>query len=761
MPTYKNLPANRLELLDGNLIVDNPIEGNVVLVIGTAYSGPTGKQVLMNDSNLARKIYGDGSPLLQKAAEAKLGGAKNVLLYRIGGKAASLDGLFGTDSYIKTVDQTSTAGADYAVYVGPQPSNPLLACIIVFQGTKIVYSNVTGAEVDLGKIQVEGFVNTFNARIGTPTVPVALQNALASLVVDAVHNPTGDGTNLRFDIPGNSNPYTVIGSVKVATALKTVVTHYNLSIGTGAGGADEIVFTSGNAPGNGAAIEIKFTRNPFVRNYTQANTTVGATTMTLTNGIAANATIYSVKLVNGVTTTTFNAGNGTNPNTYAFNATTGVVTFPALASGDTLTVIYTVNTTYLSGASFSAGENNIGATLQKTYELLDGAYTDLENTIATEAVLDKATLDAANLADGSSAVDKLTYFRKYEGVDGEVVYEWSTSKLVYAYSGAVTDATHDATANTTTIVGDADLDTSGQPIVSKTFHEVNFAHQFGEFLNSLTENDKFVLGFIGTSAPTSYANAKIASWIGTLPETDIDGTIIGNGTGLLGNKFMAGSTTRSPGFFKTDSGFPDGVPQTDSNGALIDLGKFLSVVSGLVTLPISPSVGTTGQAINGVGVYTGLATTITPGNSTTNELVQRVGIPFAIKKPKLDELSLVGYVVFQQKDRGVVCVSGELATNPNSDYDYISTSIIVRNITNSLRSRLDGFIGKGIDEVRLAAMQTAIDTVFQEAVRAGMIKKYIARVIPTSVFGVTIPYTIVPVFELRDINNIVKLSYDI
>ena len=92
MPTYKNLPANRLELLDGNLIVDNPIEGNVVLVIGTAYSGPTGKQVLMNDSNLARKIYGDGSPLLQKAAEAKLGGAKNVLLYRIGGKAASLDG---------------------------------------------------------------------------------------------------------------------------------------------------------------------------------------------------------------------------------------------------------------------------------------------------------------------------------------------------------------------------------------------------------------------------------------------------------------------------------------------------------------------------------------------------------------------------------------------------------------------------------------------------------------------------------------------
>ena len=78
-----------------------------------------------------------------------------------------------------------------------------------------------------------------------------------------------------------------------------------------------------------------------------------------------------------------------------------------------------------------------------------------------------------------------------------------------------------------------------------------------------------------------------------------------------------------------------------------------------------------------------------------------------------------------------------------------------------MRERLDTYLGKGIDEIKLAAMQTAVDTVFQEAVKAGMIKKYSARVVPTGVFAVTINYTIVPVFELRDINNIVKLSYDI
>lgn len=753
MPTYKNLPANRLELLDGNLIVDTPIEGNVVLIIGTAYSGPTGKQVLMNDSNLASKIYGAGSELLTRAAEARMGGAKNVLLYRIGGKAASIDGIFGPDSYIRTVDQTAIAGGEYSIYIGPQPSNPALACIIVFQGSKIVYSNVPGAEVDIGKIQVEGFVAaTFTQRVGTPTAPVVMQSAIAGIVVDSVDNFVGNGTTNGFSLTNTGNTGTVVAQVKVGTNVMTPGTDYNLVVsapGTSLG-RDEVVFTPTATPANLAAIEVKYSKSAHTTTELQTISTSGATSVVLTNGINNASTVAGVKLVNGPTTTVFAAGNGTAANTYSFNATTGTLTFPALASGDTLTVNYKHVTGTFATTTYSGGENNINASWEKLYEMLDAAYTDLENTIATELVISKAILDAPNVADGSVATNKLNYLRKYPDANGDTAYEWNAAKVLYKLG-----------TGTTTVASAADVDSSGQPIVSKQFHEVNFAHQLGEFLNSLTENDRFVLGFIGTSGPTTFSNARIASWIGVLPETDVNGAIIGNGTGLLGNKFLAGSTSRQPGFYKTDSGFPDGIVQQDSNGAAIDLGKFFSIVPGLLTLPASGSTGTNGQSVNGASVYCGLATTIVPGNSTTNALLGRVGIPFPIKKPKLDELSLIGYVVFQEKDRGVVCVSGELATNAASDYDYISTSIIVRNITNSLRSRLDGFIGQGIDQVRLAAMQTAVDTVFQEAVRAGMVKKYIAQVLPTSTFGVTIQYTIVPVFELRDISNIVKLSYDI
>jgi len=736
MPTYKNLPANRLELLDGNLIVDTPIEGNVVLVIGTAYSGPTGKQVLMNDSNLARRIYGAGSPLLQKAAEAKLGGAKNVLLYRIGGQSASLDGVFGTDTYIKTTDQTATAGSDYRVYIGPQPSNPAKACLIVFQGANIVYSNVPGKEIDAGKIEIVGFDEDTTLLVGTPTAPVALEDVVVPGFGTETHQPAATKTEIFLE-GAISNTAVITSVLKNGNALSSPAGYsFNqttgiITLADAADGTDDYVVSYTRASGKSSAIA----------SYLIA--TLTATSLQLpANGVDNGGIVaYVYKDGTPLTVTT----------QYTFNATTGVVTLLGTGQGTTGNV-YSVGYAYdvVSGFTYTPGANNVGASYKKLYELLDTAYTDLETTIATEVVVDQAILDAANIADGSTATNRLEYFRKYEGSDSETVYEWSTSKLHYQDG-----------VGTTTIIGDADVDSNGQPIIAKRYNEVNFAHQLGEFLNSLTENDRFVLGFIGTSAPISFATSKIASWIGTLPEVDSSGTIVANGTGLLGNKFVSGTTGSISGFYKTDTGYPDGIPQQDSNGAYIDLGKFLSIVAGLVTLPTSPVNGVGGQVVNGAAVYCGLATTIVPGNSTTNEIIPKVGIPFLVKKPKLDDLSYAGYVVFQEKDRGTVVVSGELATHANSDYDYISTSIIVRNITNAIRVRLDGYIGKGIDEVRLAAMQTAVDGVMQQAVRDGLIKKYIANVIPTSTFGVTIPYTIVPVFELRDINNVVKLSYDI
>lgn len=686
MRRYENLPSINVELQDGNLRIDRTPKGPVSLVIGLATDGPDSTQFLMGDSNEAAALFGSDSPLIQRAAQLKMGGSRNVLLYRVGGVSASFLDVFGTDSEVTAREKNVAANLKYKIYAGPNPDGVTAgAVLIIFEGTnnKIVYSNVPGGEVNLNRFDVVEFDTAFAQRIGTPTAPVALSNVMTSVVQD---------------------------------------------------------FTDSYVVGLG-----------------------GETTHNLT-GATTPGTVVTLVTVNG---TPVPAGGGAGQ--YSFSAATDVITWGTpLVDTDDVVIEFTRPVASPTG-TFTAGADNLAATWKKLYELLDGAYGDLETTIATEVFVDKAIIDAANIADGSVASNRLEYLRTEE-TDGVKTYYWNTNKVLYAYSGAVDDATHNSTnatvgqlpADTTTIAGDADLDSNGQPIIAYRYNEVNFAHQLGTWLHNITENDRFVLGTIGTSLPVTTSVTNLAKWIGTLPVTDINGAVTEDGTGLLGNKFMVGSTARSAGFYLTDTGTVDGNIQVDSNNAPVDLGKFLSVVAGVVVTPNSGSLGSIAALVNGGAIYTGLISTIRPGNSTTNELVSSVALPFTIKKTKLDELTFAGFVTFAQTTRGVVVVSGDLATAPASDYDYISTSIIVGSLVKNIRDRLQPYIGKGINTITLSAMETAVEDILQKAAEDGAIVNYKFSVIPgANVYSLKVPLKIVPVFELREVSVPIALSYDI
>ena len=737
MAKYDNLASINLELLDGNLAANPPLTGPIALVIATALSGASNVPFLMDDVNKAAAIFGANSALIKAANELKLGGAKNVALYRIGGVSASIAGLTGALSEITSVEETIGVGTKYSIYIGPQTNNAGEACLIIFEGTKIVYSTVPGSEVDLGRFVVVGFDDAFTGRIGTPSAPVALDLALAALKDDTTSVFTGVTADVAFDLPGASDADTLITSVKINGTLQLPAT-YNFSEGTGTSGADEIVFTT--APANGATIEVIFSRP--------------------------------------------------------------------------LTVV---------GATYRAGANNVNASYKKLYELVDAAFLDLETTVATHIVVPEAINDAPNIADGSVASNRLEYVSRTE-VSGELTWAWSTVKNVYvpetqtvtftdvgATAGGLTLAlpgipdvnatvltvtkngnplatpagyTFSATTDVVTIVGAtlatddivitftkpsikayARLDANGQPIINVTYSETNFTHRLGEFCADQTENDKFIFGVIGTSQPIASTTKAVNAWLGSLPTVDAEGTVTANGTGLLGNRFMTGSTNQVKGFYKTDSGYPDGNTVYDSNGAPVDLGKFLSVVSAVVSTPRSPILGLNVRTINASSIYAGLLTAVTPGNSTTNLAVQRITLPFLVKKTKVNEIAGAGYVMFMDQGSEVICASGELPTGPVSDYDYVSTSITIADVTNRIRTRLAPFLGKGLNDVRIAAMQTAVDAEFLVSVKAGAIIKYGAQVILESVSNgkgrVRVPYVVVPAFELREINQSLVLAYDI
>jgi len=114
------------------------------------------------------------------------------------------------------------------------------------------------------------------------------------------------------------------------------------------------------------------------------------------------------------------------------------------------------------------------------------------------------------------------------------------------------------------------------------------------------ENNVECEGVIGVRPPQSFTAFGISQWIGRLPTLTTSGSntiVSANGTGLLGNKFMAGREADDTlpaltinsvaglaegGFIATDDGFLDGTQLTDRNEALIDIGAYLSVVGSSV-----------------------------------------------------------------------------------------------------------------------------------------------------------------------------------
>ena len=95
MATYKNLPGVNLELLDGQLRVNNTSDARRVLIIGRSETGPSNRLYTVYDTNKAASAFGASTPLIRKMSEALLGGATQVQLYRIGGKPAKLNNIFG------------------------------------------------------------------------------------------------------------------------------------------------------------------------------------------------------------------------------------------------------------------------------------------------------------------------------------------------------------------------------------------------------------------------------------------------------------------------------------------------------------------------------------------------------------------------------------------------------------------------------------------------------------------------------------------
>lgn len=751
MATYQNLPGVNLELLDGNLRIDQTDNSPRVLVIGRAEKGPTNTLYGVTDTNRAAAAFGQDSPLIRKMSEALIGGAKRVSLYRIGGKQAKLKNIFGRDSYLAALEASVSAADNLKVYVGPRPNNDGKACLIVFKGNEIVYSNVPGSEVNRNQVEVFGFDPETRVKIGTPTEPIPFADVILK-EYSRTAKFVGNGTAVKFSLPGVTKTDTVtVSKLTVDGQVKNSPTDFSVKTDKETS-SQYIEFTTAPEATKEIQVAYKF----------KATGKIAGSAVFVGNGTKDEFVLPGTKKDYEVTLDVVKVAGQDKLSEATAQDDSGASDAKALklqnAPADQASVIveYTIDTKReVVQGEYEEGEDSINTTWKNYYELLHTALAELESVSAISVVTDYAIIDAPNIADGSEDLDRLDYVYVSEE-NGELKYEWSTEKVLYRKNRGTA---------TTSDPAEADVNGNGQPVVFKRYHEANFAHLLANFANTISENEEFCLVTIGASMPRSLSQYEVNRWIGSPATYDALGNIVSNGTGLLGLRNMVARADVRQGFYKTTSGFVDGSIVTDSNGAPINIGKFLSVVPQVIVTPSYSSAGSNTIVTNGAAVYAGLITTINASVSTTNMLVPRIALPGEIKKIKLDQLTGAGYVFFKTTNGSVRVVSDELATNSNSDYRFLSTTMAVAEASNAVRTAVLPFIGRGLTEATLAAVDVAIEGALQRLVEQDHIVKYLHVVNQRPVVNgraiLDVALTIVPAFELREINVAVKLALEL
>ena len=441
---------------------------------------------------------------------------------------------------------------------------------------------------------------------------------------------------------------------------------------------------------------------------------------------------------------------------------------------------------------FTAGNDGILLSRMEMFEALFKAYKLLENEKLDLVVPANVYMDDTNVKDMTTA----------EVAALNTSPPWAVSS-VYPTPGSFFDALgqvfaqeyqgewyfwwdmdRDGHAEIYPSVGlaNADLDAYGASLAGN-WHEANFAYQLADFCYRKTEDDMAVHGFVGVNPPSSFSLKDVANWVGRAPATALDSsgrsviTASGNGSGLLGSKWMAGRISvpgtglpghtidgvdglAGGGFVATDTSWPDGSQLKDRNNHRVDIGKYISVVAGQAIM--SNTTSTASYAATASATYSGFVASLPSNSAPTNKVLPGVRLPFRVSVAKLDALAGAGYVMLQQKPKGVVVSDAPTGARTDSDYRRLTTFRIVKSTIDAVRGAAEPFLGEAITGARIAALETAIEQVLVKLQKGEYLQRWEKSVRSTPQQQIqgkaTVELILVPAFELRQISVVISLA---
>lgn len=287
-----------------------------------------------------------------------------------------------------------------------------------------------------------------------------------------------------------------------------------------------------------------------------------------------------------------------------------------------------------------------------------------------------------------------------------------------------------------------------------------------EYINYLTQETGDTGIFNGTSSTETGSYPDVQAALYAKWNTYLHGSVQGSDITLPNSTYISEFQAKDI----------DGSSATDTDGNKVDAGAYISVIGGVSRAfgseatkfaALKGANSLTYVNSNGAAGFAGLLANTAPYIGTTNTAVNSVSQLRSISAKQAKDLLRHRIVSMINKPAGYVVTSGitgafNAGSRSRSDFVRITTTRTTQAMAEVVRDSGEAFIGKPISGPFLAALESAIDTNLQKAVRRGAIRAFdfaLSSSPDQQVLGeVSIDLSMIPAFELVTINTTVSLS---
>jgi hypothetical protein len=219
---------------------------------------------------------------------------------------------------------------------------------------------------------------------------------------------------------------------------------------------------------------------------------------------------------------------------------------------------------------------------------------------------------------------------------------------------------------------------------------------------------------------------------------------------------------------------------TDARGNKIDAGAYISVFSAplrtvgtltrTVALGVGASPANTSRNSSCAAAYAGKIASLAPQSSTTNKQIGGLTALRLLSARQANEMTGMRHVTMYSRTKGLTVASGitgafNVTKYVRSDYTRLTTMRIVAAAADLIRAVGDKYIGEPNNAPQMNALDAEIDQLLLAMKGQGALNSYDFSISSTPdqrVLGqLDINLTLVPAFEIQEINLVVSLSKEL